>query len=358
MKVLHVIASIDESTGGPARSVPKSCIELAKIGVEIEIITQKSENPVPIPETENLTITYKTLSELIKYAANLSTHSVDLIHLQHIWTPYVNIMAFCAQFKNIPYLITPRGMLEPWIMARNPWKKKMAMLLYQNKVIQRANYIHVTAQMEADHIYRLGYSNPITIIPNGIDLNEITTSKTKYGTKKMVFLSRIHPKKGIELLLAAWQSINTEGWSLEIAGNGNQTYITKLKQSASDLKNVFFVGPQYGEAKWNFIRSADVMLLPSFSENFGIVIAEALAVGVPVLTTKGTPWEDLEIYDCGWWIDLSEINLRKGLIDAMKTPTKTLKKMGQEGKKLIKEKYQIKATAKNILKLYKRLLKL
>lgn len=352
MKVLHVTNSIDKSVGGPSRSVPQTCIELAKFGVSIELVTRDSFNKVEIPVTDNLEINFKTIWELFLYGARLSKKDIDLIHLQHIWNPYIQVMAWWAFQKKIPYIITPRGMLEPWIMAHNPWKKKAALFLYQKKAIQRAAHIHATAQMEADNIRALGFSNPISIIPNGIDLREVKEVKKYYGSKKIIFLSRIHPKKGIELLLEAWRNIDTNDWSLAIAGNGEAAYISTLTQSAQDLKNVHFVGEQYGEAKWDFLRSADIMVLPTHSENFGIAVAEALAVGVPVITTTGTPWEDLKTYECGWWIDLSKENLAKTLGMAMQKTTGELEAMGKNGIELIKNNYSIKNVSLKIKDLY------
>jgi glycosyltransferase involved in cell wall biosynthesis len=357
MKILHITNSIDKSSGGPSRSVPQTCIELAKLGISIELVTQESADQVIIKETSHLTVEFMNVRELILYGSRMSATDIDLIHLQHIWNPYIQVMAFWAFQKKIPYIITPRGMLEPWIMAHNPWRKKIALFLYQRKAIQRAAHIHATAQMEADNIRALGFSNPVTIIPNGINLSEIKKSKTVYGTKKMVFLSRIHPKKGIELLLEAWRNSNTEGWMLEIAGNGESSYITRLSESAKDLKNVRFVGAQYGEAKWDFLRSADVMVLPTYSENFGIAVAEALVVGVPVITTYGTPWEDLETETCGWWIELSVTNLETTLLKVFQTPARELEIMGRNGRKLIAAKYDIKAVAYNTIALYQKILK-
>jgi len=356
MKILHITNSIDKSSGGPSRSVPQTCIELAKLGISIELVTQESADMVDIEESSHLTVQYRSIKELFIYGSRLSDKDVDLIHLQHIWNPYIQVMAFWAFQKKIPYIITPRGMLEPWIMDNNHWKKKIALFLYQKKAIQRAAHIHATAQMEADNIKELGFSNPISIIPNGIDLSEVKKGKEQYGSKKMVFLSRIHPKKGIELLLEAWRNTDTKGWTLEIAGNGEIDYVKTLSQSAEDLKNVHFVGSQYGESKWDFLRSADVMVLPTYSENFGIVVAEALAVGVPVITTKGTPWEDLNTYECGWWIDLSVPNLIRSLEEVMQTPEDQIKTMGANGQSLVKDKYDIKAVAKNMRELYQKIL--
>jgi len=352
MKVLHITNSIDKRTGGPARSVPQTCIVLASLGIDIELITQESNDMVAIEESSHLKVKYKSIWELFFYGSRLSAKEIDLIHLQHIWNPYIQVMAFWAYQKKIPYIITPRGMLEPWIMANNPWKKKLALFLYQRKAIERAAHIHATAQMEADTIKDLGFHNPITVIPNGIDLGEVKSIKSNYGSQKMVFLSRIHPKKGIELLLEAWHNIDTKGWTLEIAGNGEPNYIESLSQTAKDLANVTFVGPQYGEAKWDFLRSADVMVLPTHSENFGIAVAEALAVGVPVITTQGTPWKDLETNKCGWWINLSVINLEKALVKAFHAPIQALEIMGANGRNLIEAKYDIKAVGEKMLELY------
>jgi len=353
MKVLHITNSIDKSIGGPARSVPQTCTELARRGITVVLLTQESSDTVTLVESDNLTVSYKTIWGLFLYGSQLSAKDVDLIHLQHIWNPYIQVMAFWAYKKKIPYIITPRGMLEPWIMANNPWKKNIALFLYQRKAIQRAAHIHATAQMEANNIKALGFNNPVSIIPNGIDLGELNGAKEYYGTKKIVFLSRIHPKKGIEILLEAWRNCDTNGWILEIAGSGEITYSKNLSESACDLKNVCFVGAKYGEAKWDFLRSADVMVLPTYSENFGIVVAEALAVGVPVITTKETPWEDLDTYHCGWWINLSVKDLEKALVMAFKTPTKLLETMGKQGIKLVEDKYDIKAIGENMIELYK-----
>ena len=157
-------------------------------------------------------------------------------------------------------------------------------------------------------------------------------------------------------MLEAWRNCDTKGWTLEIAGNGEENYISNLKLNAQDLRNVHFVGAKYGEEKWEFLRSADVMVLPTHSENFGIVVAEALAMGVPVITTTGTPWEDLHTYECGWWIELSALNLKGILKKVMYSPPEKIRTMGINGKRLIKDKYDIKAVARNITDLYIKLM--
>lgn len=358
MKVIHFIAGIDKTEGGTTEYMRLLSSEL-KNHIELIIVTGISAHPIVI---YGVTIKFFKISVLrwfsmIKeFSVFLEKEKPNLVHINGIWSPQNWGFQKAAQNLGIKVIVSPHGMLEPWIMAHNPLKKKIALFLYQKKAIQRSVYLHATAQMEAKNIQALGFTKPICIIPNGIDLTDVKEIKKEYGTRKMVFLSRIHPKKGIELLLEAWRNSNTNGWLLEIAGNGDENYIINLNQSAQDLQNVHFVGAKYGEAKWNFLRSADVMVLPTHSENFGIVVAEALAVGVPVITTQDTPWEDLELHQCGWWINLSVSNLEKTIAKVTNTAPDVLKTMGKHGRSLVSEKYEIKAVTNQIIDLYQKVL--
>jgi glycosyltransferase involved in cell wall biosynthesis len=355
MKVIHFIAGIDRTAGGTTEYM-RLLSSVLKNEVELIIATGSSDNPVVIEGVKikffNTSFSkYKQMTR--EFAQFLEEEKPQLVHINGIWSPQNWLFQKEAQQQGIKVIVSPHGMLEPWILANNLWKKKIAMFLYQKKAIERADYIHATAVMEAENITKLGFKNPIIVIPNGIDSSEVKQIKTVYGTLKMVFFSRIHPKKGIELLLEAWCNVDTSGWVLEIAGNGVENYIKDLALSAKKMTNVHFVGAQYGDDKWMFLQSADVMILPTHSENFGIVVAEALAVGVPVITTQGTPWEDLETYKCGWWIKLSVINLEKSIVSAFNTAPEVLKEMGSNGRKLIAEKYDIKTIGKDLVNLYK-----
>jgi glycosyltransferase involved in cell wall biosynthesis len=358
MKVIHFIAGIDKTEGGTTEYMRLLSTEL-KNYTDLIVATRISSYPIDITGVKikffNTSI-IRWFAMLQEFHLFLDSEKPDIVHINGIWSPQNWGFQKKAQALGIKVIISPHGMLEPWILAHNPLKKKIALFLYQKKIIQKASHIHATAQMEAKNIQALGFCNPISIIPNGIDLSEVVRVKEQYGTKKMVFLSRIHPKKGIELLLEAWRNTDTKGWTLEIAGNGELSYLKNLIQSASDLENVWFVGAKYGEEKWDFLRSADVMVLPTYSENFGIVITEALAIGIPVITTRGTPWEDLETYHCGWWIDLSVTNLENTLVKAFNTSTNVLEVMGNQGRKLVAEKYEIKVVVYMINELYKKIL--
>jgi len=354
MKVIHYIDSIDKSGGGTTEYI-RLLSKALKNDTTISIATGISKDPITIEGVavkffNNRILRWFSLME--EFHTFLKNEKPDIVHINGIWSPQNWGFQKVAQKLGIKVVVSPHGMLEPWILSHKPLKKKIALFLYQKKAIQQSVCLHATAQMEAENIQDLGFENPIHIIPNGIYFSDIKVIKEKYGTKKMIFMSRIHPKKGLELLLEAWRNSYTEDWTLEIAGNGDEDYIVSLIQSVEDLENVRFVGAKYGEEKWDFLRSADVMVLPTHSENFGIVVAEALAVGVPVITTHGTPWEDLEIHKCGWWIDLSVKNLEKVLSKAFNTPTMLLEVMGRKGRELVKNKYDIQVIGKKMIELY------
>jgi len=355
MKVIHYIASIDKNGGGTTEYI-RLLSNALRDDTSFSIATGFSKDPISI-EAVRVKFFNNKISRwfalMKEYRVFLNEERPDIVHINGIWSPENWGFQNEAQKLGIKVIVSPHGMLEPWIMAHNPIKKKLALFLYQKSAIKKSVCLHATAQMEAENIQALGFENPIHIIPNGIHLRDIKKVKEYYGTKKMIFMSRIHPKKGIELLLEAWRTSNTEDWTLEIAGSGEEEYVANLIKSTSDLENVHFVGAKYGEEKWDFLRSADVMVLPTHSENFGIVIAEALAVAVPVITTQGTPWEDLEIHKCGWWIDLSVSNLEKVLFKVFNSPTMLLEMMGKHGRDLIIEKYDIKTVGRKMVELYK-----
>lgn len=358
MKVIHYIETIDKTAGGTTEYMRLLGNSL-KSKVDLVVATGISESPIALEGMKIQFFDSKVLrwfSLLNEFRIFLKEEKPDIVHINGIWAPQNWGFQKVAQELGIKVVLSPHGMLEPWIVSHNPWKKKIGLFLYQNKAIRTADHLHATALMEKESIRNLGYINDIAIIPNGIDLSEIKKKKKYYGSKKIVFLSRIHPKKGIELLLDAWRTTNTAGWSLEIAGNGDASYIQILTQNASDINNVHFVGAKYGEEKWDFLRAADVMILPTHSENFGIVVAESLAVGLPVITTKGTPWEDLNAHNCGWWIDLSVNNISSTLTTVFLKDAEELQELGENGMKLIQAKYNINQIGIDIIKLYNKIL--
>ncbi len=363
MRILHIIFSIDISGGGPSKSVSDLAFTQAMNGVKATIFTNNSANPYlkesPHPNLQLVFVKVKPFKKALK--AILNREKFDLLHGHGMWQMPVHQMAQLAKKKDIPTIITPRGMLEPWALNAGKWKKKLAMELYQKKDLKNAACIHATAQMEADNIRNLGFKNPIAVIPNGIDLAEfpIPVKKEKKEKYTLLFLSRIHPKKGIELLIEAWQNLDKtlrQNWQIEIAGNGEETYIASLQKLINNTglnHEIHIIGPQFGKAKLAAYHRADLFVLPTYSENFGIVVAEALACGLPVITTKGTPWGELNTHNAGWWIDIGAAPLVETLKKALQISETKRLQMGQNGRQLVERKYSIDAVAIKMIELYR-----
>ena len=364
MKILSFVSSLDLSSGGPSRSVPMLVKGLAELGVDITLMTIRSEN-MNIHAIEGTTAKLKVLSpsfsrkEIAKY---LSDERFELIQIQSMWDlPYHKVMVE-ARRLGIPYIVTPRGMLEPWSLSQKKWKKKLAWWLYQRNDVQKSACVFTTAKMEAEHVSELGITTYKAVIPNGIETDaypcKISTDVVK---KQVLFLSRIHVKKGIELLFEAWKRIHHDfaDWQLLIVGNGEAEYIHSLENRVESfgLKDcIKILPPVFGEAKIKVYQESAIFCLPSYSENFGMTIAESMSCGTPVITTTNCPWEILDESKIGWCVDLSVDNIERALREAMTMTPTDLYEMGQQASKLINENYDYRVVTRNTLRLYKWLL--
>ena len=364
MKILSFVSSLDLDCGGPSRSVPMLVKGLAELGVDITLMTIHSEN-MNIHALEGTTAKLKVLSpsfsrkEIAKY---LAEERFELIQIQSMWEwPYHKVMAE-ARKQGIPYIITPRGMLEPWSLSQKKWKKKLAWWLYQRNDVQKSACVFTTAKMEAVHIRNLGITTCKAIIPNGIETDGYPCKSSVGHVKKQVlFLSRIHVKKGIELLFEAWKRIHTDyqDWQLLVIGNGETEYIHSLENRVESLglkDSIKILPPVFGEAKIKVYQESALFCLPSFSENFGMVIAEAMSCGTPVITTTNCPWIILNDTKTGWCIDLSVDNLEYALRKALSMNPTELYDMGQKASKLIYDNFDYRSVTRKTLRLYEWLL--
>lgn len=359
MKVIHYIPTIDRNWGGTTAYMQLLGNELGKL-CELHIFTHASENPVEIRNCQihNLP-SWKHLGAMKReFRQQIKAIQPDVFHVNGCWTPGCALTQKWAQEMGIKAVLTPHGMLEPWILARHYWTRKVpALLLYQKAAVKKADYLHATADSEKENLLKLGYNPRIEVIPNGIEVENIVLKKDWERKKRILFLSRIHVKKGIEFLLEATALLKDklDGYVIEIAGEGEQEYIARLKQKATELhieSLVQFCGGVYGDRKWKLFQEADVFVLPTYSENFGIVVAEALACGTPVITTKGTPWEELNSAHCGWWTEIGTQPTADALNKFLQLSVEELEVMGRNGRKLVEEKYSSRKMAEDMVNLY------
>jgi glycosyltransferase involved in cell wall biosynthesis len=364
MRVCHIISSIDLGSGGPSTYLQDLANELCE-RVRLSVLTLQSAQPVEFHACVNVLYRPKSPIGLAGYSIQLGQYlkelEVDLFHGNGLWDYPIHAMAAAARKRQIPYVISTHGMLEPWSLNVRGWKKRLALELYQNADLLQAKCIHATAKVEADNIRKLGFTNPIALIPIGTNLPRFRVPlKNKDKSKRtLLFLSRIHPKKGIELLVEAWSQIGKPAranWTVTIAGSGEPEYVKSLHRlirSRGLNGEIRFVGPRYGIDKFDTYYDADLFVLPTYSENFGVVIAEALACGLPVITTNGAPWEELNIRNAGWWIEIGLQPLVEALRAAMALGDNERQQMGINGRRLIEEKYSMQTVARNMVELYR-----
>lgn len=272
--------------------------------------------------------------------------------------------AQCAVAAGRPLVISPQGTLDPVRLAHSAWKKRLVGPL-DRWCLRHATVLHATSPAEKQWIARyVGGTPPIEVIPNGIDLPETrTTQRPAERTRTVLSLGRLHPLKGLDLLLDAWHTAMRnlgpgDRWELVIAGPDEQGTRAGLERQARHLglTNVRFVGPLYGEDKARAIADADLFVLPSRSENFGIVVAEALAASVPVVTTKGTPWQEID-GSSGWWVDVTAEAIAAALTAAMQLGDAERTAMGARGRALVEEKYQWASVGRAMVNLYQRIIR-
>jgi glycosyltransferase involved in cell wall biosynthesis len=282
-----------------------------------------------------------------------------LLHCHGIWLRHCHDSILLSRKQDAPVIVSAHGMLAPWAFrSYRSWRKRAAWLAYQKRDLVAATMLHATAPAEVGHFREVGLRQPVAVVPPGVVVPIQPPREPRRGPRRALFLGRIHPVKNIDGLLRSWAALRPTDWQLVIAGVDPEGHLPALKDLARSLslgECVEFAGPAWGDDKERAYAAADLFLLPSFSENFGIVVAEALARGLPVLTTRGAPWGDLVAHDCGWWLDLGQEALDEGLRVALSTSPEELVKKGGRGRELVERKYTWDRAAHSMVEVYRRL---
>jgi glycosyltransferase involved in cell wall biosynthesis len=251
---------------------------------------------------------------------------------------------WAAQAAKTPLIVSPRGTLGEAPLSYSRIRKQVFWRLLQGPVVRRAACLHATCEAEYEEIRRFGLKQPVVVVPNGVDTPPVPPRRIgRPGRRRLLYLSRLHRKKGLEILLYAWSRLAERhgDWELRIVGPGEADYVQDVKRLAAELgvSNVSFAGPRYGPEKLAEYAEADLYVLPSFNENFGIAVAEALAMETPVVTTTGTPWSQVEANGCGWWVEPEIDALTNALDNALSRSPRDLSAMGRRGRSWMRQAY-------------------
>lgn len=323
MRVLHIIPSVAAVHGGPSRAIALMERALRPLGVEFELATTDDDGPGKrLPASEVVarhaescgrasdlrsgyhvfakrTEFYKVSPGLAKWLSS-HVHDYDVLHLHALFSFSTIAAGRAAQRSEVPYIVRPLGTLTRYgIEQRRPWLKRASMLIFDGPVIERAAAVHFTAESELDEARLLGIPMRSVVVPLAVepeahpDLAELLRCfPVLVGARYALFLSRLDPKKNVEGLIDAFAAVAPKVGPvrLVIAGDGDAEYVRSLKNQAAERglgDRVMWVGFLSGGIKAAVIQNAEVFVLPSFSENFGIAAAEALLAGVPCVLGRG-----------------------------------------------------------------------
>jgi len=284
--------------------------------------------------------------------------SFDVIDISEFWLHAIYAVSRLARARGVPYVLAPSGSLQPWALRTGlakTLKKSLYLSLIGRSILEGAACIRAASSQEAENVRRLGYRGPVTVIPNGIHLEDFDVSDSPDAETlwpqlrdrpAVLFMSRISPEKGLDILISAWAELarSTRGRDaiLVIAGPDYRGYRKRVEAMVDHYglrRQVSMVGMVQGARKAALLRRADVFVLPSYSENFGIVVAEALACGTPVITTTATPWEQLQQIDVGRWIEPKTGELLLALRELLDMPAAQRAAMGHRGADLVRDSY-------------------
>lgn len=377
-RAVHVVSSLSRLAGGVAPVVWSLASHQCSFGFHSSIATLRDRytdeniqaygNHVPVyAGRARWPKSFAYSSDLSRYMSS-DCRNVDIVHVHGLWE-YIGLAArrHAGRF-GIPLIASLHGMLQAEALNIHPRRKMVAAWLFQDRVLRSAACLHATALSEFDSIRQYGLTNPVAIIPNGLNVAEYVSDVDRgrlndrwpelYGKRLVLFLSRIHPIKGVVNLASAWGRLcqRYRVWHLVIAGPDCDNHEAEVRQvfaKAGASGHVTFCGPVYDQARKDLYAACDLFILPSFSENFGIVVAEALASGKPVITTKGTPWQELETRRCGWWIDIGVDPLEAAMKDAMELSDEQRRAMGVCGRQFIEEGYSWPTIAKKTIDVYR-----
>jgi glycosyltransferase involved in cell wall biosynthesis len=401
VNIAHIQGIFSPEHGGPAKSLTNYCQSQALSGHRVSVWAlegfQNTSPAIRLPPPIEMHVCRVSPPARLGRSTAMRrqlriAEAPDIYHLHGAWLRAMHYGAVEAMRRKCPYVVELMGMYEPWSLRQKWVQKRIARWWFQDGILHNAACLHVNSRPEADHLRALGFKTPIAVIPVGVDLSQIQNAEmlkaeilksefNKAGDqisafqnfsfqlfpdrKFLLYLSRLHPKKGLDLLIRSWAAVQRSrhsaldtrhsDWMLAIAGTGEKSYVDECRKLAEQLgiaDQCLWLGHVDELQKSWLFTHAHCYVLPTSSENFGNTVAEALAHKTPVITTHHTPWVDLPKHRCGWIIDNTEAELCNALAEAMSINPATRQEMGVNGEQLIRQHYSLESVCKKVLAVY------
>ena len=377
MRISHVQATFSPEHGGPYYSLSNYCVEQRRAGHTVSVRTLSGLPGTTSANIRDSAIDLKAFP--VEFPSKLGCSrtlrkqirndiSPDVYHLHGAWMLPMVYAANEARRRRRPYVLELMGAYESYSLRTKWLRKTIARICFQDRIIEGASALHVNSATEGEQLRRLGFKGPLAVLPVGVDMMQFVRSSPRISTappqgeacagrRILLYVARVHEKKGIELLLPAWCIFSQQfkEWTLVVAGEGEPAYVERCKGLAARLgidDSVRWLGHITSESKVALLHEADAYVLPSLSENFGNSIAEALAAGTMVITTKNTPWGLVEDAGCGLIASADIKSIAGALLEMGKRTRPQLKEMGALGRRLVEERFSLHATVNGLERLY------
>lgn len=370
IRIISLSSSLSHAAGGVYGVQKSLAIHCEKLGVEVVAAgVEDSRWSIDRHEWGNIDAHafpcifpkfYRRSPRLGKFI-DATAPRIDLVHLHGLWQ-YPSFLTRRFQFKHRkPTLVSPHGMLEAWALRNSSWKKKLILRLFERRMLETAACIHALNENELNDIRNLGLKNPVCILPNGVENRNVSLSVHK--KKEVVFIGRLHPKKGLINLIKAWSTMPEEIrkiWHLRIIGwddGGHERELEALVRTMSLEECVSMDGPLFGVEKQKVLDEARLFILPSKSEGLPIAVLEAWESGLPVIMT---PQCNLDIgfrNGCAIQVDITAESIAKGLLKFFDRTDREQAEMGRKGKRLIADSFTWPGIAEQLLSVYQWIVK-
>lgn len=382
MRILTVSSSISASAGGIAPVIHSLNHRFVLAGETVKLIAGGTPGDAAELQQTRLPCELfafwppRSVGYHPGFTRAMTAFAPDIVHSHGIWMYPGWAAGWAARKLKVPFVVSPHGMLDPWALKNSAWKKQIAAIMAERNNLSRATCLHALNESEYRSIRAFGLKNPVAILPNGIELSEVPPRSSAAGRRRLLFLGRLHPKKGLVNLLYAWSKIRqnypsmTAAWQLVFAGWDDGGHFEELKTLAGELgikfalcdpagldipedADLVFTGPRYGQQKEQLFELASAFILPSYSEGLPVAVLEAWQFRLPVLMTGECNLPEGFAAGAALAIEPEPESIFKGLVTFMQMPETEQLAYGQRGRALAERQFTWETIADRMLKVYR-----